>query len=138
MLTWTPDLSVNVSEVDDQHKELFFRINRFLEALESRPDASALAEFFDYLEGYMNFHFGTEERYMEKYALYGYTDHDRHLSEHAVFRRDFAEFKNEMTRDGVSELMIGEWRNWITNWWLLHITRVDKGLGAFIREMILF
>ena len=138
MLTWTPDLTVNISEVDDQHKELFSRINRFLEALEIRPDASALAELFDYLEGYLNLHFGTEERYMEQYAVYGYVDHDRHVSQHAVFRRDFAEFKADMIRDGVTELMIGEWRSWITNWWLLHITRVDKGLGAFIREMILF
>ena len=34
MIQWTDDLAVNVLDIDNQHKELFARINRFFDAFE--------------------------------------------------------------------------------------------------------
>jgi len=62
MLVWNPDLSVNVVEIDDQHKELFSRVNRFLEAMErcslfGDKQGLALFELCDFMEQYVVFHF---------------------------------------------------------------------------------
>lgn len=138
MLTWTNDLSINVVEIDEQHKDLFARINYFLEAIDRGTDEAALQELMDFLEQYIVVHFDFEEKYMDKYSIHGYPDAVQHKAAHKAFKRDFIEFKSDILATKVSPQFRLEFRNWITNWWLIHIVKIDTGLGAFIRRVILF
>jgi hemerythrin len=138
LLIWTPSLSVNIVEIDEQHKELFAAINHFLEAIELGTDLQALKELLNYLEQYLVVNFDYEEKYMDTYSIYGYDDEIRHKSAHKAFKSDFAEFRVDMTDTNVSQQFRNEFKNWICNWWLIHISKMDKGLGEFIRKVILF
>lgn len=136
MLTWTSDLSVGVVEIDDQHKELFDRINRLFAALETRAAEAELRSLFLFLETYVHEHFGNEERYMDDFALHGYASAAHHKSEHHAFIRDLREFKADLEAAEPSEQFIGEFNKWMRNWWLLHIQHVDQGLGAFLQTAL--
>jgi hemerythrin len=137
LLIWTPNLSVNVVEIDDQHKELFAEINRFLKAIDLGTDAQALQELMDFLEKYLLLNFDYEEKFMDNYSMHGYADEVRHKSAHKAFKRDFAEFRADMTATDVSLQFRNEFKNWICNWWMIHIEKTDKDLGKFMRTVIL-
>jgi hemerythrin len=133
MLEWTSELSVGVVEIDEQHRELFLRINRLMGALDDRTAAAEVRTLFSFLDSYIVEHFGTEARYMDDYAVYGYADAEHHKSEHAAFIRDFAEFRADIEAAEPDHRFITEFRAWMKNWWLLHIRKVDTGLGAFLQ-----
>lgn len=134
MLEWTPELSVGVMEIDEQHRELFVRINRLMEALDDRTAAAEVRTLFSFLDSYIIEHFGTEARYMDEYARYGYPDAEHHKAEHAAFIRDFAEFRADIESAEPDHQFITEFRAWMKNWWLLHIRKVDTGFGAFLQN----
>lgn len=133
MLTWTNDLSVGVVEIDEQHQELFRRINRLLGALDDRAAAVEVRTLFAFLESYVVCHFDTESKYMDDYALYGYADAEHHKSEHRAFVRDFQEFRTDLESAEPDHLFIAEFSKWMNNWCFLHIQKVDQGLGVFLR-----
>ncbi len=135
VLVWTKALSVGVVEIDQQHRELFQRINRLLSALDNRTAAAEVRTLFRFLESYIVVHFGTEAGYMDDYAMRGYRDAERHKSEHLAFIRDFGEFRNDLEVAEPDHQFIAEFSIWMKNWWLLHIQRVDTGLGAFLRDV---
>ena len=121
MLAWTDDLSVGVVEIDDQHQELFARINRLLGAVDAKVAEADLRTFFSFLESYVVQHFGNEERYMDDYEMHLYPHAQRHKSEHRAFIRDLNEFKTDLESASPSKQFIEEFEKWICNWWMLHI-----------------
>jgi hemerythrin len=137
MLEWTADLAINVLDIDGQHQELFKRINRFFEAVDRRAGNSELKEFFLFLEDYVITHFRTEEGYMDRHLGYDYPDFERHKSQHQAFIRDFREFSQDLDNPEVSELIVTEFRDWMRNWWLLHINNIDKGLGRSLQSALM-
>ncbi len=136
MLVWTKELSVGVVEIDLQHRELFQRINRLLSALNDRTAEAEVRALFKFLESYVVQHFGTEARYMDKYAMHGYKDAARHKSEHLAFIRDFGEFRTDLEIMESPQQLIAEFNLWIRNWCFLHIQKVDTGLGVFLQEAL--
>jgi len=134
MLVWTDELSVSVVEIDDQHKELYARINRLFGALDASAAEVELRTLFSFLEEYVVKHFGNEERYMQDYAMYGYADAEHHQSEHRAFIRDLREFKIDLEGTDPGALFIEEFKRWMHNWWMMHIEHVDKGLGRFLQS----
>ena len=133
MLVWTPELSIGVVEIDEQHQELFALINRLLGAFDINSAETEIRTLFLFLESYVVGHFGNEERYMDNYAMYGYPDAGRHKSEHKAFILDLYEFKTDLQVPKPSVQFIEEFKKWICNWWMLHIQHVDKGLGKFLQ-----
>jgi hemerythrin len=135
MLVWTKDLSVGVIEIDDQHRELFDRINRLLSAIDEQAAADEIQNLFTFLESYVVKHFGDEERYMDHYEMRGYSDSARHKSEHLGFVNYFREFRADFEAATPSHQFVTEFTKWMTNWWMIHIQHIDKGLGAFLKTV---
>lgn len=84
-IPWEPALSVNVAELDQQHREFIDTLNllhdtlmrgRFSEVLRARDRA------LDGIETYIGTHFSAEERYMESIGYPG-------LEEHRALHRGF-------------------------------------------------
>ncbi|HSW62830.1 MAG TPA: bacteriohemerythrin [Dissulfurispiraceae bacterium] len=134
MIAWHDDLSVGVAEIDEQHKELIARVVRLLSALDQRAAENEIRDLFTFLESYVVVHFGTEERYMKDYGDQGYPYAHHHKSEHKAFIRDFREFRADLDGALPAQIFINEFARWISNWYKLHIEKVDKGLGAFLQS----
>ena len=72
---WSDELSVNVKEVDDQHKKLIDMINEFYAGIDNKSNNENLLTLLKAMEDYSVYHFKMEEDYMEKFSYDGYEDH---------------------------------------------------------------
>ena len=136
MIVWTQDLAVGVETIDSQHRELFTHINSLLKALDSKMAVEEIRSLFTFLDSYISNHFGVEQRFMGEYSNLGYSDTEHHKAEHRAFVRDFHEFRVDLETAEHSPQFVAEFSRWITNWWISHIQRIDKGLGAFLHSVL--
>ncbi len=135
---WTPELSVGVEEIDNQHKELYRNVELFFAQIQQGN--GNLSNLFTYLETYVTTHFSLEEKYMTKFHVEGcgYEDAKGHKAEHRAFLRDFTAFKEEILESGPSPLLVDEFQKWIVNWLAGHLGKTDRGLGRFLRSALPF
>lgn len=135
-MEWTDDLSVGVEEIDNQHKELFNRINGLVAAVKQHICKYTISDVIRFLEEYIVVHFGEEENYMKKY---GYPEYSKHKAQHEKFMQNFSELKKELVKleggkkPGSYELSV-ETNKVVVDWILDHIFKVDKKLGAFLKN----
>ena len=80
-IVWTEEYSVNVSEMDAEHKRLFELINELREAMRSGKGKTTIGEVLTRLVDYTKTHLAHEEHLMQKHGYPGYTGqklaHDR-------------------------------------------------------------
>jgi hemerythrin len=139
-ITWTPELSVGVEEIDNQHKELYRNVELFFEQIRKGNGQENLMNLFAFLETYVTTHFSLEEKYMAKFHVDGcsYEDAKEHKAEHRAFLRDFKAFKEEILENGPTSLLVNEFQKWILNWMAGHFGKTDRGLGRFLLSALPF
>lgn len=128
-MNWSDNLSVGISEIDEQHKNLIAQINALHEAMRSGQGKEALEKILGELAAYTQYHFGTEERYMQKFGYPGYAahkdEHDAFVAEVAGFQKSYA-----AGRLGLSIEVMKFLRGWVAG----HITGSDKHYTACFQE----
>lgn len=137
-MEWTEDLSVGVDRIDDQHKELFARINDLVAAVKQHTCKYKIGDVIKFLEDYVVFHFGEEEKYMKEY---GYPAYPQHREQHEIFMKNFEGLKEKLPRleggrkPGSYDLSV-QTNQLVVDWILEHISKVDKRLGAFLKDKV--
>jgi hemerythrin len=127
---WSDDLTVGVTEIDAQHKELIVRVNKLLEATTQGRGRAELGETVGFLGSYVVTHFRDEEAYMRKIAYPGLVPQQ---AEHKQFLGEFAGLRARLAADGAtSELAIIIQRQ-VCSWLVRHINGSDKQIGKFAR-----
>lgn len=118
--TWTPDLSIGVSSLDDDHKRLIDTLNEVFDALLLDRSATVLRPALKHLNQYVVEHFAREEAWM---CNRNDPDLPRHRTEHLALREHIERIiaQQEMPDDerSIELLMI------LRNWLLGHITHAD-------------
>ncbi len=90
-MEWSENLSVGIKEIDEQHKKLVSQINALHDGMRSGQGKDTLEKTLGELADYSQYHFKTEEKYMEKF---GYPDFEKHREEHDAFVVKVADFQN--------------------------------------------
>ena len=85
-IAWTPDLSVGVENIDEQHKIWFEKANELFEAGKQQRAKEYINTMIDFLDEYTKKHFSDEESYMEEI---GYPELDAQKKAHASFINDW-------------------------------------------------
>ncbi|RJQ49951.1 MAG: hemerythrin [Nitrospiraceae bacterium] len=135
-MKWTEDLSVGIEIIDTQHKELFTRINDLVDAIRSHTCKYKISDVVKFLDDYIVFHFGEEEKYMLER---GYPEYEQHRKQHEKFMGNFAYLKEELMKleggkkPGSYDLSV-ETNQVVVDWILEHIAKLDKRFGKFIAE----
>ncbi|MEF3695607.1 bacteriohemerythrin [Desulfolutivibrio sp.] len=129
MLAWDESLSVNIDEIDGQHKVLVDMINGLHEAMRAGKGVKVLAGLVGALKNYTVEHFGVEEGYMEKYKYPGYLNHKK---EHERFVAKVLEFESAF-KAGKTSLTMDVMR-FLKDWLVGHIKGVDKKYGPFFNQ----
>lgn len=135
-MEWTEKLSVGVDLIDSQHKELFSKINELVSAIKQQTCKYKISDVIQFLEEYIVFHFGEEEKYMREN---GYPGYPRHREHHKTFMENFQELKRELRkleggkRRGSYELSVMT-NQVVVDWILDHIAEVDRKFGEFLKE----
>lgn len=130
-IEWTPALAVGVELLDEQHKELFRRINRLIEACNQGKGKEAVAETIEFLGEYIHVHFRDEEGMMRKA---NYPDYERHKAAHAAFAENFKELKEHLDKEGPGLTLVIKTNRIVVDWLTNHISRVDKEFGKFLAQ----
>ena len=130
MFEWTERWSVGVDTIDAQHRELFATINTLLRE-EGTASPQDLAGVLDFLEDYVNSHFGLEELYMRRFSYPGFPSHK---GEHVAFINDFYDLRDEYDAGGATPELADKIGRYMGDWLVNHIGKVDKALGAFLQE----
>jgi hemerythrin len=129
IIKWNESLSVQVIEIDNQHKKLVSLINELNEAMLQAKSKQVLGAILNGLIDYTATHFATEEKYFNQF-LYPYTS--SHLKEHRDFVQKVSEFKEQYAQGkiGLSIDILIFLSDWLNN----HIKGSDKKYGPLFKE----
>ncbi len=127
LIQWSEKYAVNIEEIDTQHQKLVAILNDLLDAMGRGQGKTVLDKTFNELEAYTKTHFFAEEKLM---IVYGYSDYNRHRSEHGKLINDLKNYKKDF-ETGKSKLTL-EILDFLKNWLINHITLTDKELGKYL------
>jgi len=129
VLQWSEDFSVNVKEIDDQHKVLISMINELHEALLAKKGREVQKPIIDKMIAYAKDHFALEENCMRKF---NYADYEAHQRSHAVFTQKTDELQERLEKVGF--VFTVEIINFLRDWLRDHILGVDKKYSRLFNE----
>ncbi len=128
-ITWSDIYSVNIEEIDKQHKQLIDIINKLFNAFSEGKAEKIIPEILKELTDYTNYHFKTEEELFEKY---NYPDTKVHKDRHSECVNQIEIWKEKYQKDITNipyELM-----DYLKKWLLQHILKEDKSYSKFLIE----
>lgn len=130
-LEWSEDLATGSADIDNQHKELFSRINSLIGVVEKGGSwTDEVSKTVQYLNDYVSFHFGTEEKYMARYA---YSNTSAHKAQHELFVKTFERLKERLASEGITSSLTLELKNLCIDWLINHIKYSDRALGMYLK-----
>lgn len=136
-VNWSKDLALAVDDIDTQHKEVFMKINRFLELCTQSQPKEKIKEAFRSLEEYMQLNLSTEDKYMTKH---NYQGHLSHKAEHEEFTRQFSELKSKFEaadyKLSPQAVMSYDKEQLLGDWWIKHISTKDRELADFLKKKV--
>jgi hemerythrin len=127
LIEWTPNLSVGIDEMDQQHRKLISLVNQFHDALKAGKGDEAAKGILVQLVQYTHTHFAAEEQLQ---ARYGYPELAAHKKLHAALLAQVNQMVDKIKAGKmVSPVIIANFlKEWLTN----HILGTDKLYGSFI------
>jgi hemerythrin len=131
---WTEDLATGSPLVDQQHKELFNRVNKLLAACEHGEGRWELDPLLKFLEEYAVTHFGTEEGLM---FAYEYPQLEEHKRLHREFMDALAELKTELKKNGATLQFVVKVNGFMMTWLRNHLRGADREMGMFLKGCLL-
>jgi hemerythrin-like metal-binding protein len=126
---WQDFFSVNVREIDEQHRHIFALVEGLSESIRSLAPASRRDEKKRELISYIRFHFASEEELLESH---GYSRIEEQKREHVgLLQRiagvsDFGEIHAPRTADSLVDFL--------KEWLVRHTLLEDLGYKDFLRE----
>jgi len=133
-MEWTEDLAVGIKTIDQQHKELFNRINALLLAIREQRCRAEIDETIRFLDDYARFHFSEEEKRMEEA---GYKGLQEHKLQHAIYLKNITELKRQAAlprESGMSYELSVTATQIVVDWIVAHIMKTDKLFGAYLKR----
>ena len=128
-LKWTTSNAVFVTEIDDEHKEIFEAVSDFEKELTNRGPLPEVSKLMQRLVDSMAGHFAHEERLMRA-ARYGSLRW--HKKAHDAAKKRVGRF---VLRIGQGDIQAGsELVGYLTSWLHDHTRLADRMMGAFLRN----
>ncbi|MBT9136793.1 MAG: Bacteriohemerythrin [Firmicutes bacterium] len=128
-IKWHESLAVGVAEIDEQHQELFRRLNQLLEACNQGKGKESVRELVTFLQEYVVLHFAAEEKLQR---LSGFPEYALHRAKHAEFMRAAGQLKFTLEEQGPTLSFIIAVNKVVVDWLVQHISKMDKDLGRFL------
>jgi hemerythrin len=124
---WCETFSINVSQMDEQHKRLIYIANRAMEHLYNYATLPETAKAFDALIEYTVYHFDEEEKLLE---LYHYPQLENQHKSHELLVKQVVEYKEQILKGYVPNK--AEFLDFIQGWIVRHVLDDDRQYGAFL------
>ncbi|GAB6098782.1 hypothetical protein JCM16358_06610 [Halanaerocella petrolearia] len=131
LIQWDDSYLVGVELIDEQHKELFKRINDLIKANKLNKGKEEVEEIIEFLADYTVKHFSDEEELQQEY---GYPHYDAHKDLHESFVQDIKDFKAEFEDGKADTASMMKFNKRITQWLIDHVKGIDQKLAEHIQE----
>ncbi len=129
LITWSDNLSVGVEEIDNQHKKLIQLINGLHDHLLAGDANEIMGKVLERVIDYTSFHFGTEEKLMEKYD---YSFSSAHRREHKKLVETALDLQSKLNSGNTH--ITAETMTFLKDWLYHHILEVDKLFGKHLNS----
>lgn len=135
-LAWRDEYSINVAELDAQHRNLLDLLNK-VNAHAAKPASPAhhagpLMTLLEELNEYAYYHFTTEESLMRQH-LANSEGTARHLAAHRSYWTIIADFKKRLEQ---KDSTVGaELLEYLNRWWVRHILETDRHMGVELNQL---
>jgi len=130
-IVWSDILSVEVDEIDEDHRKLVTIFNILNHAVTDRESPEYLAAVLEELINCTVWHFSHEERLMLKH---GYREMEAHKVEHQELIKSARKLQQNLLQasKAVAEEEIVFLERWLTE----HILTFDMRLGSYLSRVI--
>jgi len=128
-ITWNSHYSVDLPEIDAQHKKLIVLANQLYDAMRAGKGLEVLDPVLTELVDYTAYHFESEERLL---LQHGYPEHEEHKEQHDSLAEKARQFRDDFAQGQGSRAM--DVMLFLSNWLNVHILEVDKRYAAFLRD----
>ena len=129
LIDWNDNLSVKISHLDDQHKQLINMINELHNAMSKGQGKLVVNEILKRMTEYTVNHFKSEEMLFEKYD---YPETLKHKDEHSAFVGKVADFNSKFEK---GELFLSvEVMMFLKDWLINHIAKSDKSYSDYLNS----
>ena len=127
LFAWSEKYSVNIREIDDQHKKLIGMVGQLHDAMLQGKGKQVLGKVLGDLIQYTKTHFAAEERLMK---TNGYPDYEIHKKKHDSMTDKVAHIYRDY-QDGKATITM-EVMNFLENWVDGHIMGTDRQYAPFL------
>ena len=130
-IVWNQVLSVEVDEIDEDHRKLVSLFNMLNHAVTEKESPDYLAAVLEELVNCTVWHFSHEERLMLKY---GYKEIEEHKTEHRELIKSAKALQQKVLQadNAVADEDIEYLERWLTE----HIFTDDMRLGGFLSQVM--
>ena len=126
LITWDNKLSVDIQEIDEQHKLLVSLVNQLYESIVRNDEEEVIHSILNQLVQYTVIHFAVEESLMR---IFHYPQYETHKSHHEDLTRQVYEIQERIQKgEKVSMDLLNFLRKWLTN----HIMLEDKEYSPYL------
>ena len=129
MIQFSPNLVTHVDEIDNQHKELFNRINAVTSLGAGSVNRDETEKTLNLLGLYIIKHFADEEVLQRKS---GYPKYKWHHEQHGEYISEFQDLKKEYQKNGASTEFTLRMNKSMVDWIVKHIKNVDVEFCKYI------
>ena len=126
-IVWDESLSVEVDEIDDDHRKLVDLFNMLSHSVEDEDAADYIDAVLEELISCTIWHFRHEERLMLKYKYEGF---DEHKTEHNALIDSVKELQKKFHK--ANKLLTNEDIEYLEDWLTEHILGQDMKLGFYL------
>jgi hemerythrin len=127
---WDSTLETGHELIDNQHKQLFAKLNSLVDAYNSNKGKAELAKTLEFLAAYTIKHFADEEQLQVKY---NYPDYMRHKTIHSDFKDKVKEMVEQLKQNGYNDKLMEETIVVVADWLLNHIKGDDFRMAAYVK-----
>jgi hemerythrin len=131
LVKWSPSLSVNIDEMDQQHQSLLELMNRLHESISAGKGKGSSTAIVGEMVDYACKHFLAEEQLMQRFRFPQLSDHK---AEHAKFTNEVLAFQRRL--QGGQAVSAYEVLQFLRQWLIIHIQESDAKYGRFINQIL--
>lgn len=130
-IVWGQVLSVEVDEIDEDHRKLVNLFNLLNHAVTEKESPDYLAALLEELVNCTVWHFSHEERLMLKY---GYKDMEEHKAEHRELIKSAKALQQKILQ--ADNTFVDEDIEYLERWLTEHIFTDDMRLGDYLSQVM--
>lgn len=131
-MQWNNDLITDIDLIDNQHRELFKKINSYYIKCQFNYENEATQECAKYFEQYTLFHFQTEQAF---HRQYNYPLANEHEAKHDIIKIKAMHLASKLKDDNIKKDTSDEFFEFINSYINNHIYKDDMDYARFLKSI---